>query len=106
MQWEGSNTGPGWQDVCDMLTALDSLHGCETSVLLRREGEDGVSRLSITVYSVLMTPKAADWQLDAAVTGHYPCNGHRTLAGLIFGMLHRQDRQINSQWYEQRQLPL
>ena len=105
MEWEGSSNGPSWQDVCDMMTALDSLHGCETSVMLRREGEEGASRLSVTVHSLRFTPTAELEQVDCLTARTYPCNGHKTLAGLIFGMLHTQDQRINKAWYRQSELP-
>ena len=105
MEWQGSNNGPSWQDVCDMLTALDSLHGCETFVALRREGEEGVSKLSVTIHSLRFTPTAELEQLECTNTKTYPCNGHKTLAGLIFGMLHTQDQRINKAWYRQSELP-
>lgn len=102
MEWVSLSNGPGWEDVCNMLTALDSLHGCETSVLLRREGEEGSSRLSVTIISVRMTPTAELEQLQCVTVGHYPCRGHKTVAGMIYGALHMQDRRINQSWYSQQ----
>lgn len=106
MEWQGSSNGPSWQDVCDMMTALESLHGAQVSVLLNREGEAGVSNFCVTVAALAMNTRPELLGTQVVVTGRYPSVGHRTLAGLMYGMLHTLDQRVIKLWWDQQELPV
>lgn len=105
MQWEGSNNGPGWQDVADLLTALDSLHGCTTTVQLNAGAWYGQPRLCAAIVSMRPALGQPDNLLSCTTVSYYPHPDHKTVTGWIFGELHMQDRRISKSWYEQQQLP-
>jgi len=105
MEWQGSNSGPGWQDVTDLMTALDSLHDCTTSVTLTSESWYGQPRLCASIVSMRPSLGQPDNLLSCTTVTHYPNNSHKTVPGWLFGELHTQDRRIGKNWYTQSEIP-
>lgn len=104
MEWDGSSSGPGWQDVADMLQALDSLHGCSTTVQLNAGVWYGNARLCGVLVSMRPVLDGVENVLSCTTVGYYPNKQHKTVAGWLYGMLHEQDKRIGKNWYEQREL--
>lgn len=106
MEWQGSNSGPGWQDVADMLTALDSLHGSTTTVQLSAGAWYGQPRLCAAIVSMRPSLTEPNNLLSATTVTYYPQNKHKTVSGWLFGALHLQDQAIGRSWYVQTEVPL
>jgi len=106
MEWEGSSNGPGWQDVVDLMTALDGLHGCTTTVQLNSGAWYGVGRLCAAVVSMRPQLGAPENLLTCTTVLYYPTKGHKTVSGWLFGGLHEHDKRISREWYANLPLPL
>ena len=106
MEWQGSNNGPGWQDVADLTTALDSLHGCSTTVQLSADVWYGQPRLCAAIVSMRPHLGAPENLMSCTTITYYPTKAHKTVSGWLFGALHEHDRRISASWYVQSQIPL
>ena len=105
MEWQGSNSGPGWQDVTDLLTALDSLHDCTTTVQLNAGAWYGQPRLCAAIVSMRPSLTAPENLLSCTTVVYYPTKAHKTVSGWLFGSLHEHDRRIGANWYAQQEIP-
>jgi len=106
MEWQGSSSGPGWQDVTDLMSALDSLHGCTTTIQLSVVSWYGQPHLSAAIVSMRPALGQPDNLLSCTTVVSYPTKAHKTVSGWLFGALHEQDKRISKIWYENMQLPL
>jgi len=105
MEWQGSSSGPGWQDVADMALALDSLHGCSTTVQLSFGVWYGNPNLCAAIVSMRPSVSEPDQLLTCTTVVHYPTKAHKTVSGWLYGALHEQDRRIGKNWYVNQPLP-
>lgn len=106
MEWQGSNSGPGWQDVAEMLTALDSLHGCTTTIQLSTGSWYGNANLCAAIVSMRPELAQPDNLLSCTSVHFYPTRAHKTVSGWLYGALHEQDKRIGKSWYKQSEIPL
>jgi len=105
MEWEGSNNGPGWQDVAEMTLALDSLHGCTTTIQLSTGTWYGNANLCAAIVSLRPSLTAPGQLLECTTVTYYPTKGHKTVSGWLYGALHEQDKRIGKSWYSQSAFP-
>jgi len=106
MEWSGDNKGPGWQDVADMIQALESLHGCSACVNLSVASWYGQPRFMLSAIAYRASEVNLNQPLQETATAIYPNASHKSLSGTLYNLLHMLDRNIQGSWYEQRKLPL
>jgi len=84
------------QDVNDALRAIQSAHCCDTEVSLTMPTTSGTSVLFWV--KVTATPRIVAKRTlrgPVAVSARWPHVDHRTLAGLMFNLCHKLDRELD-----------
>jgi hypothetical protein len=83
--------GPSWVDVMDYVRELETnTHRKVTIKIVPWVGNIEPSSFAVVVYLIkTLTPTWAKEEVYAH--GHYPCNDHKTMTGLVLSLLHQAE---------------
>lgn len=99
------SSGPGWTDVKDYLMALDRLHGCSTTVVLRPDGSVASLVWLVCLHSAWPDLESGSVFAELSSCVEWPNKASKTLEAATYNLCYQHDHAIGQRMYQQQELP-
>lgn len=106
MKGERVREGPDWSDCAAYIGQLREHHNVECTITIRRDGWEFGQGVGVSVSGTAPRLVGAGRVWTVKVVGGFPCNGHRTMEGLVYELLCQLDFRASKDLWEQRPLSL